>query len=118
MYILIEYIIVFIAVLILNYFISKFNKNNSPKNKLTPELLYLSKVYHINIKLINKNKFTTVTIFINTFIISTIYIILIYLLNNWLLRIIIGIILLILMMIICYGLLARYYLKKEGEKDV
>ena len=113
MNIVLEYFIVFIGVLIINYFINKFNKNNLPKKTLTPELLYLKKIYKINIKEKDRDKFSKVVIFINSFIITTIYIILMYLLNNWILRIIIGIILLILMIIICYGILGRYYRKKE-----
>ena len=113
MNILLEYLIVFIGVLIINYFINKFNKNNLPKKALTPELIYLKRIYKINIKEKDRDNFFKVVIFINSFIITTIYIILMYLLNNWILRIIIGIILLILMIIICYGLLGRYYRKKE-----
>lgn len=115
MNILLEYIIVFIGVLIINYFINKFNKNNLPKKVLTPELLYLKKIYKINIKEKDRDSFERQVIVVNSFIITTIYIILMYLLDNWILRIIIGIVLLILMIIICYGLLGRYYRKKEEE---
>lgn len=113
MNILLEYIIVFIGVLIINYFINKFNKNNFDKKVLTPELLYLKKIYKINIKEKDRDSFERQVIVVNSFIITTIYIILMYLLDNWILRIIIGIVLLILMIIICYGLLGRYYRKKE-----
>lgn len=115
MNILLEYIIVFIAVYIINTFIMNFNKKNLPKNKPITELLYLKKIYHINIKTVDNDKFSKVIVLVNTFIISTIYIILMYLLTNWILRIIVGIILLILMIIICYGLLGRYYKMKEGN---
>lgn len=113
MNILLEYIIVFIGVLIINYFINKFNRNNLPKKVLTPELLYLKKIYKINIKEKDKNSFYKIIIIVNSFIITTIYIILMYLLDTWILRIVIGVILLILLIIICYGLLGRYYRKKE-----
>ena len=43
---------------------------------------------------------------------------LMYLLKSWVLRIIIGVVLLILLLIICYGLLGRYYMMKEGDKNV
>ena len=115
MNIFLEYLIVFIIVLIINIFINSFNRKNLPKDTLTPELLYLKKINKINIKQINQDILSKLIIVINTFIITTIYIILMYLLNNWILRVIIGIILLILMIIICYGLLGRYYLKKEGD---
>lgn len=113
MNILLEYIIVFIGVLIINYYFNKFNRNNLPKSVLTPELLYLKKIYKVNIRENDKNSFYRTIIVINSFIITTIYIILMYLLNSWILRIIIGIVLLILMIIICYGILGRYYRKKE-----
>lgn len=115
MNILLEYIIVFIGVFIINLFINKIQKNNSPKNMVMPELLYLKKIYHVNIRNIDNDSFSKVIALVNTFIISTIYIILMYLLDSWILRVIIGIVLLILMIIICYGLLGRYYAKKEGE---
>ena len=113
MNILLEYLIVFIGVLIINYYFNKFNRINLDKKTLTPELLYLKKIYKVNIRENDKNSFYRTIIVINSFIITTIYIILMYLLNNWILRIIIGIILLILMIIICYGILGRYYRKKE-----
>ena len=117
MTILLEYIIVFIGVLIINSLIARYNNKHS-KGILSHELLYLKKIYHIDIKKLDKNNLTKTITLINTFIITTIYIILMYLLKGWLLRIIIGLILLILMILICYGLLGRYYLKKEGEKNV
>ncbi len=115
---LLEYIIVFAFVWLMNYslFIKKKTKYN--KKEIPVELTYLKKIYHINIKKINYKKFVYTYTLINSFIISTIYIILMYLLNNWIIRIIVGIILLILLIIICYGILARYYLKKEGKDDV
>ena len=113
--VLLEYVIVFVVVLIINYFISRFNNKNLAVDSLPPELLYLKKIYHVNINKINKDNFSKVVVVINTFIITTIYIILMYLLEKWFLRIIIGIVLLILMIIICYGLLGRYYAKKEGR---
>lgn len=118
MSVLLEYIIVFVFVYIIQYCIALSNKKKGNKKELTMELMYLKKVYHVNVKKIDYNKFVYVQCFINSFIIATIYIILMYLLNNWVIRIIIGIVLLILMIIICYGLLGRYYLGKEGNRDV
>lgn len=113
MNILLEYIIVFIGVLIVNYYFNKFNRNNLPKKVLTPELLYLKKIYKVNIREEEKKSFYRTIIVVNSFIITTIYIILMYLLDSWIFRIIIGIVLLILMIIICYGILGRYYRGKE-----
>lgn len=118
MSILFEYILVFIFVYVMNYFmIIKKNKKHK-KNRIPPELSYLKKIYNINIKKINYKKFVYTYSIINTFIITTIYIIIVYLIESWIFKIIIGIVLLILMTIICYGILGRYYLWKEGKKDV
>ena len=63
-------------------------------------------------------KFVYIYTILNSFIIATVYIIIMYLVHSWPFRIIFGIILLILLIIICYGFLGRYYLKKEGNRDV
>lgn len=116
--ILIEYNLVFFGVFLVNYilFVRKNKKYN--KNKVPVELLYLVRVYNLDIKKIKYKKFIWIYSLINTFIISTVYILITYLLENLLLQIIIGIILLILLIIICYGLLGRYYIKKEGKENV
>ncbi len=118
MSVLLEYIIVFIIIYIINYFIHIKNHTKYKKDRIPTELLYLKKIYNININKNNYKHFVYVYSITNTFIITTIYIILIYLVNGWILRIILGVILLILLIIICYGLLGRYYSKKEGKKDV
>ena len=113
--ILLEYVIVFVLVLLINTFVSNVNKKNLPKGVVSPELFYLKKIYNVNINKVNKEKILKIIIFINSFIITTIYIIIMYLLNGWGVRVVVGVLLLILMIIICYGLLGRYYSKKEGK---
>ena len=116
MHVIVEYFLAFVLIYIINYFVSVRNNTKYKKDKAPPELIYLKKIYNINLKKINYRKFVYINAFLNTFIISTIYIIIIYLIPLLILRIVVGIILLILMIIICYGLLARYYLWKENEK--
>lgn len=115
---LLEYIIVFIAMFILNYFLFIRKKTKLNKKKVPIELNYLISIYKIDVKKIDYKKFVWIYNLINAFIIATIYIIVVYLVKNLILQIIIGMILLILLIIICYGLLGRYYQKKEGIKDV
>lgn len=118
MNIVLEYIIVFIAVYLINCFLSVQNNKidkKSKKQKPPQELIYLKNIYKINIKSIDYKKFTRIAILLNTFIITSIYIILVYLVSGWILKVIIGLILIILMTIICYGLLGRYLLWKEGK---
>ena len=114
--ILLEYIIVFLLVFVMNYFMFVKNKKKYNKKKLPTELLYLQKIYGVDVNKISYERFVYVYTFVNTFIISTIYIILMYLLDEWIWRIIVGIVLLILLIIICYGFMAKYYLWKEGDK--
>lgn len=115
--VIIEYLIVFIIIFILNYFLFIRKKTKLNKKKVPIELNYLLSIYKIDIKKLNYKKFVWIYNLINTFIITTIYIIIVYLLDNLILQIIFGMILLILLIIICYGLLGRYYQKKEGIKD-
>lgn len=115
MNIVLEYVVVFIGVFIFNYFATKVSSKKLSKNQVPTEVLYLKKVYKVTIPKKSYPKFMIICSLINTFIISTIYIIIMYLVNYIILRIVIGVILLILMIIICYGFLAKYYLWKEGR---
>ena len=81
------------------------------------ELIYLSGIYGIDPKKINFRRFQFVYSFINSFIITTTYLLVIYLIKPMILKVIIGIVLLILLIIICYGLLGRYYLYKEEKNN-
>ena len=116
--IILEYLIVFIIILIISYFVYVRNKKKLNKNKAPIELCYLVNMYRLDIKKINYKNFLWIYSFINTFIVSTIYIIVVYLVDGFLWQIIIGMVLLVLLIIICYGLLGRYYQKKEGIDNV
>ena len=117
-----EYLIIFIVLWVFHYILvirPKLNNKNSKKGKKNnniTELMYLKKFYKINIQNIDYKSFVYIYNTINVFIITTVYIIVIYLVKNFVLKIVVGGVLLILLLIICYGLLARYYLWKEGKK--
>lgn len=113
MKILLEYIIVFIIIYLGNSILFVGKNKKFDKNRVPVELNYLVTLYNIDIKKLNYKKFLNNLSLINAFIISTIYIIVIYLVKKIFLQIIIGIVLLILMIIICYGLLGRYYERKN-----
>ena len=106
-------IIVFIAVFLFNYFVFVRKNKKLNKNEMPLELIYLSGIYGINPKKINFRRFQYTYSFINSFIITTTYLLVIYLIKPMILKVIIGIVLLILLIIICYGLLGRYYLYQE-----
>lgn len=115
MNILIEYLLVFIISFVFNYFymIKGYGKFNS--KQLPTLILYLKKFYNVSVNKDNYKSILYICAFTNSFIIDTIYIILIYLVHNMIIMIIIGIILLILLTIICYGIIGRYYNWKEGR---
>lgn len=116
--VVLEYLIVFIIIFIINYFLYIRKKKRLNKNKVPVELYYLVSMYKLDIKKIKYKKFLWTYSFINTFIVSTIYIIVVYLVKGFVFQLIVGVILLILLIIICYGLLGRYYQKKEGIRNV
>ena len=111
--IIVETIIVFIAVFLFNYFVFVRKNKKLNKNEMPLELIYLSGIYGIDPKKINFRRFQYTYSFINSFIITTTYLLVIYLIKPMILKVIIGIVLLILLIIICYGLLGRYYLYQE-----
>ena len=116
MQLLIETGIVFILVFLLNYFLFVRKNKKLKKDEMPLELIYLSGIYGIDPKKIKFRQFQYAYSLINAFIITTTYIIVIYLVKNMILRIVIGTVILVLLIIICYGLLGRYYLYKENKQ--
>ena len=90
--ILLEFLIVYIGVFILYWLIFVRKKTKYNPNKVPVEFYYLVSLYRLDQSKINYKKFIYATAFVNTFIIDTTYII-------------------ILLIIILYGLLGRYYQK-------
>lgn len=111
--IIIETIIVFIAIFLLNYFLFVRKNKKLKKDDMPLELIYLAGIYDIDPKKINFRRFQYAYSLINAFIITTTYILVVYLVKYMLLKVIIGIVLLVLLIIICYGILGRYYVYKE-----
>ncbi len=115
MNVVIEYIIVFIIIYIIMFISRIYNKTKYKKGNLPTELLYLNKIYNVKINKNNYKKMVYIYNITNTFIITTIYIILVYLTEGIILRLIIGLALLLLLIIITYGILGRILNKKEGD---
>ncbi len=111
--IVIEGTIVYVLMFLLNYFVNKPKKHE--KKEMQLELYYLSSLYGIDIKNIDKKRFMIISCLLNAFIITTIYLILVYLVKSVLLKVLIGVVLLVLLIIIVYGLLGKYYLWKEDK---
>ena len=114
----IETLIIFIAIFLFNYFILVRKNKKLKPNEMPLELIYLSHIYGINPQKINYRKFQYTYSFINSFIITATYLAVIYLIKTMIMKVVIGIILLILLIIVCYGLLGRYYLYKEEKNKL
>ena len=115
---IIEYLIVFSVIFIFNYFvinIKERKKKRVGKKEVSSSLYYLVLIYGIDINKVNYHQFIIISSLVNSLIISSVYMVLTYLVENLILKIVLGIILLGLMIIICYGILGNYYLKKESK---
>lgn len=111
----IETIIVFTLVFLFNYIFFVRKNKKLKKDEMPLELIYLSHIYGINPKKLKYRKFQYTYSLINSFIITSTYLAVIYLVKTMILKVIIGIVLLILLIIICYGLLGRYYLYQQEK---
>jgi len=111
----IETLIVFIMVFLFNYIVFVRKNKKLKKDEMPLELIYLSHIYGINPKKLNYRKFQYTYSLINSFIITSTYLAVIYLIKTMIMKVIIGIVLLILLIIVCYGLLGRYYLYQQEK---
>lgn len=114
---IIETIIVYTVIFLFNYFVFVRKNKKLKKDDMPLELIYLAHIYQINPKKINFRHFQYTYCFLNAFIITATYLSVTYLIKTMLMKVIIGIVLLILLIIICYGLLGRYYLYKQEKTE-
>ena len=115
--IIIETLIIFVAVFLFNYFIFVRKNKKLKKDEMPLELIYLSHIYGIDPKKLKYRKFQYTYSLLNAFIITATYLAIIYLVKTMIMKVIIGIVLLVLLIIVCYGLLGRYYLYCEEKQD-
>ena len=115
--ILIDFIVSYVLVFFFYYLLFVRKKTTYNKKKVPVEYYYLVRVYALNEKDINYKKFIYTSAFINTFIIVVTYLVVFHLLSKWLWQLICGIVIIVLLIIIFYGLLGRYY-QKRGKKHV
>lgn len=116
--ILLEYVIAYILVFILYFFLFVRKKTVYDKNKVPVEYYFLINLYKLNTKKINYKNFIYVTAFVNTFIIVTTYIVVTNLLNKWIWQLLVGIVIMVLLIMICYNIIGRYYQKRGKSKNV
>ena len=115
---IIETIIVYTVIFLFNYFVFVRKNKKLKKDEMPLELIYLSHIYGIDPKKINFRRFQYAYSLLNSFIITSTYLAVIYLIKTMIMKVIIGIVLLILLIIVCYGLLGRYYLYLEEKEEL
>ena len=116
--ILLEFVIAYVLVFILYFLLFVRKKTTYNKNRVPVEFYYLVSLYKLDQKKINYKKFIYITAFLNSFIIVFTYMIISKLLNKWVWQLLVGIVILSLLIIICYGILGRVYQKKGMKKNV
>lgn len=116
--ILIESTIIFVMVFLFNYFVFVRKNKKLKKDEMPLELIYLSGIYGIDPKKIKYRSFQYTYSLINSFIITTTYLSVIYLIKTMIMKVILGIIILVLLIIVCYGLLGRYYLYRQENNKI
>lgn len=115
--VLLEYVICYALVFLLYYLIFIRKKTKYDKNKIPVEYYYVLSIYKLKNKDIDYKKFMYISGFINTFIIVTTYMIVSKLLNKWFIQLLCGIVIIILLIVICYGILGRYYQKHKKQEE-
>lgn len=116
--ILLEFVIAYVLVFILYYLLFVRKKTRYNKNRVPVEFYYLVSLYRLDQKKINYKNFIYISAVINTFIIAFTYIVVFKLLNKWIWQLLVSIVIIVLLIIICYGLLGRFYQRKGMRKDV
>ena len=112
---ILEFIIIYIILIIIYYLIFGLKYRKYEKNKLPMEITYLKKIYNINIVKDNYKKYHLICIFNNCFIMTFVYAIITNLVKGFVWQLLIGFILLMLLIIISYGLIGRITSKGEDE---
>ena len=113
---IVEFFLVYLVVAGSYYIVFARKRKKYDKKNLSVEMLYLMYVYNIDFKKINYKWFNISTSLVNGFIIAIVYMVVVYLVKGFIFQLVIGMVLLLLLIIICYGLMAKIYIKKGVVK--
>ena len=113
--VLIEFIITFIIIYVIYYFII-IKKNKKDKSMVPAEVNLILLFYKIDVKKIDIYEMVKVVSLVTTFIISTIITIISVFFDSTFILLIFGTLISILVAIICYRIIGRYYEKKSKKK--
>ena len=115
LFIVLEGFVIFTAVWLFNYFFFVKKMRKFVKDDMPLELIYLANVCKIDPTKVDYHKFQITYCFINAFIITFDCLLVIYLIKTMFVRIIVGIVVVIILIIVCYGLLGKYYQRKQRK---
>jgi len=117
----VHYIIYFLLAFLLVYLFYLFTvilqKKKYDKFKKSNQVMYFVNRYHVNPDKLDMKTFTNVLGLTNALIIATAFVAT-FLVKNFILQLLIGLIVLIPLMLLSYHIIGRYYQKKEGKKHV
>ena len=109
------YIFVF---LIYQFFIvrtAKKNRNDKSKNKPI-EVRYIMKKYNLTMKDVNYNQMLQLVALISSFDIALVVSIM-FLINNFILEILVGVVLIVVLVLVSYNIVGKFYRKKVDNND-
>ena len=113
--VLIEFIITFVIVYLI-YFFLVIKKCRKDKKVVPTEVNLILSFYKIDIKKINVNQMVNVVSIVTTFIISIIITSISIFFDNTLILLIFGTLISVVVAIICYGIIGRYYERQSNKK--
>ena len=114
MEILISFIVVFMVVYLFYLFFVILRKNKLSKIKQSSEALLIKKKYNLKLNKISDKKLANIIAFSNAFIIATTFIVIEFV-SNFILKIMVSFVVLIVLILSIYILIGKYLKKKEGK---
>lgn len=111
---LLTFIFCYIIVFLVYYLVVVQRKKGLEAFKKGKQVEFFKNAYKLNLKKLNYKSFGTSLSFVNAFIIAT-TVTIIEIFDNLIIKLLVGFVILIPLILICYKLLGKYYKKKEGK---
>lgn len=116
--VIMDYVIIYLLAFFLIYLFYLFTvvlqKKRYEKFKKSNQVMYFVNRYQVDVNSLNMTKFTNLLGLTNAFIVATAFIAT-FLVDSFLLQLLVGLVVLIPLMLLCYHLIGTHY-KKEGRK--
>lgn len=113
---IIYFILTFLIVYLISYFILVRKRDKYDKKKVPVEVEYMIKKYRLNIKKMDYHRFLRAISIVGSFDMA-IAVLIIFPIDNIILQLLVGFIVLIPLILISFNLLAKHYVKKGFVKN-